>query len=206
MFDGLPDPITVDAETRIRRLTSEDAPELLDLIRANLDHLSPYMPWASPAYSLAAARTFIENGASHESKLNSLGGGIFHQGALSGDISLRRFKDAPPHWADIGYWLAAPLQGRGIVTSCCRTLIDLGFRRAGLHRIQIRAATSNLRSRAIPERLRFRHEGTLRGAEIAGQGRLLDLEVYGLLDSEWGVQCRHGVPPPGAAEDRRTTP
>ena len=49
-----------------------------------------------------------------------------------------------------------------------------------LHRVEIRVATGNARSRAIPERLGFRREGTLRGAERHGE-RFLDLDVFALL-------------------------
>jgi ribosomal-protein-serine acetyltransferase len=41
-----------------------------------------------------------------------------------------------------------------------------------------------VRSRAIPERLGFVHEGTLREAERIGE-RWLDLAVYGMLASDW---------------------
>ncbi len=52
-----------------------------------------------------------------------------------------------------------------------------------LHRIEIHCAPANHRSRAIPERLGFREEATLRETELVG-GRYLDSVVYGLLEGE----------------------
>ena len=59
----------------------------------------------------------------------------------------------------------------------------------GLHRVEIRAAEDNLRSRAIPERLGFEQEGVLREAERVGE-RYHDLVVYGLMASEWQAAAR----------------
>ena len=53
-----------------------------------------------------------------------------------------------------------------------------------LHRVEIRVATGNARSRAIPERLGFLREGTLREAERHGE-RFLDLDVFALLEPDW---------------------
>jgi RimJ/RimL family protein N-acetyltransferase len=56
--------------------------------------------------------------------------------------------------------------------------------RTGVHRVVIDAASANLRSRRIPERLGFTREGVLREAGRGPCG-YQDLVVYGLLDREW---------------------
>jgi ribosomal-protein-serine acetyltransferase len=55
--------------------------------------------------------------------------------------------------SSIGYWLDAGHQGRGIMTSAVRALVDHALRGWELNRVEIRAAPDNRRSRAIPERL-----------------------------------------------------
>jgi ribosomal-protein-serine acetyltransferase len=68
------------------------------------------------------------------------------------------------------------------MTRAVKALIDHAFGELGLHRVEIRAAAENRRSRAIPERLGFEQEGILREAERVGE-RYQDLVVYGLLAS-----------------------
>ena len=84
----------------------------------------------------------------------------------------------------IGYWLAAPYQGRGLMTAVVRTLVDHAFDEWRLHRVELRAAPGNRRSRALAERLGFREEGLLREAERFGD-EYRDLVLYAMLVSEW---------------------
>jgi ribosomal-protein-serine acetyltransferase len=66
------------------------------------------------------------------------------------------------------------------MTTVVRDLIEIGRRHYSLQKIDIRCATGNAKSRAIPERLGFSHEGTLRRAERV-YDQWLDHEVYALL-------------------------
>lgn len=65
-----------------------------------------------------------------------------------------------------------------------RAVVDYAFGRLGLHRVEIRCAADNHRSRAIPERLGFTQEGVLRESGYLN-GRFVDMVVYGVLASEW---------------------
>ena len=75
-------------------------------------------------------------------------------------------------------------QGRGTMTRAVRTMVDHAFRSMGLHRVVITAAVHNDRSRAIPRRLGFVHEGTLRQAVRVGE-RYFDDAVYAMLAEDW---------------------
>ena len=61
---------------------------------------------------------------------------------------------------------------------------DWAFVERVLHRVEWRCAPGNEPSRAIPRRLGFTHEGTLRQAWRVRE-ELHDLEVWALLRDEW---------------------
>ena len=70
------------------------------------------------------------------------------------------------------------------MTRACSALGTHAFDALGLSRVEIRCATENEKSRAIPERLGFTQEGTLRQAEWL-HDHFVDLTVYGMLAGEW---------------------
>ena len=69
------------------------------------------------------------------------------------------------------------------MTRACRALVAHAFDTLRLQRVEIRVATGNRRSRAIPERLGFREEGILRQVEWL-YNHYVDHVVYGRLASD----------------------
>ena len=57
----------------------------------------------------------------------------------------------------------------------------------GMHRVEIRAAPDNVRSRAIPERLGFSQEAVLRDAERFGD-EYRDIILYAMLAPDWAAR------------------
>jgi RimJ/RimL family protein N-acetyltransferase len=86
----------------------------------------------------------------------------------------------------LGYWLSNTCLGKGIMTMSVKTIVKTGFMEYGLNRVEIACATGNLKSRAIPERLGFVFEGTLRERELLC-GKYVDHAIYSLLASEFAL-------------------
>jgi ribosomal-protein-serine acetyltransferase len=158
----------------LRDPTPGDADAVVALVRANLDHLAPWMGWVHPGYGHADYDRWLAAEA-----VNFL---IVRDGAVVGGIGLNR-GDPQNLSTAIGYWLAADAQGHGVVTAAVRALAGHAFEALHVHRLELRAAPGNLRSQAVAERCGFRFEGVAREAEyIAGEFR--DLRVYALLASD----------------------
>jgi ribosomal-protein-serine acetyltransferase len=171
----------IDDEASIRPFTVEDAEALYALVEANRERLARWFPWVDGSTGPESQRAFIERSIASETDVE--GNGIWVGEALAGSIGMA--VDVIGNSAELGYWLAAPFEGRGLVTRACSLFIDHGIREMGLHRIVIRAAVDNAKSRAVAERLGFTEEGTGRENGRVGGGRYVDLVTYGLLDREW---------------------
>ena len=87
----------------------------------------------------------------------------------------------------LGYWLGGKYEGRGVMAEAVRTMVDHALMVWKLNRVEIRAAVENRRSRAIPERLGFSLDGTLRKAERVN-GRYVDSAVYSMVAADWRSQ------------------
>lgn len=164
----------------VRVLEPEDAEEVYALVEADRDRLREWMAWVDGTVSPEGSRAYIE----HARGVDPLEGlGVFVDGAYAGGIGMRVNRLHAE--AEIGYWIGSASEGRGLVTRACRALIAHAFGELGVHRVTIRVAPDNVRSRAIPERLGFTKEATLREAGRTDGRGYVDLVVYGLLDREW---------------------
>lgn len=167
----------------LRLLERHHAEALFALTDRNRDHLWPWLPWVDRVREVADSLAFIKEGLERFARGAGYELGIWMEESLIGVLGVHEIDFANAS-TSIGYWLDAGHQGRGIMTRAVATVLDDLFFIRGLHRVEIRVAPENLRSRAIPERLGFRMEGILREAGRYG-GRWGDLVVYAILNREW---------------------
>lgn len=179
------EPLAVSDECHLRLLEAADAEELYRLIEANRSYLARWMPWAA-GQTLGTTREFIGLTRRQAAGDDGFQAALVCDGAIIGMVGFHGVS-WPHRSTTIGYWLDEGHQGRGLMTRAVRALVDHALGEWDLHRVEIRAATDNRRSRAIPERLGFRQEGVQREAERIGE-RYNDLAVYGLLAPEWVQQ------------------
>jgi len=172
----------IDDDLELRLLEARHAPALFELIDQCRDDLRTWLGWVDAVRSVADVRTFIRAALQDFAASRRVVGGIWHQQRLVGVIELQALP--ADRVGEIGYWLAPAARGQGLMTRAARALLDHGFRTLGLHRIQIRCATGNRASRAIPERLGFALEGVVREAEWVND-HYNDLALYAMLQEAW---------------------
>lgn len=174
----------VHDKTTLRLLEPRHAEPLFALTDANRAHLREWLPWLDSTTSVKDTLAFIQASQQQFASNNGFQAGIWYQDQIVGVIGFRIAWQNQS--TSIGYWLSREFQGRGIMTKACRALADYAFKELGLNRVEIRCAVENLKSRAIPERLGFKNEGTVRQAERLYE-RFLDIVIYGVLANEWSM-------------------
>lgn len=95
---------------------------------------------------------------------------------------------------EIGYWIRTSRAGRGLATEATAALTRVAFEVSGVDRVEIRVEPGNEPSLAIPRKLGFTEEATLRRRLPAGDGAPRDVVVFVLFRDAFP-----GTPSAGAA-------
>lgn len=175
--------ILVDEQIELRLLQDEHAKMLFELVQNNRVYLREWLPWLDVNTKVEDTRRFIGFSKKQFEDKNGFQTGIWYKGQLCGVIGLLYINWGNSN-AGIGYWMAEALQGKGIMTKSCKSLIDYLFDELELHRVEIRCAENNIKSRSIPERLGLKPEGLVREVEWL-YDHYVNHVIYSVLASEW---------------------
>jgi ribosomal-protein-serine acetyltransferase len=175
--------LTVDETITLEIIDYHHAERLCELVKINRRYLREWLPWVDHMRSVEDFRNYIHNAKQRMTAGMELGYVIMVKHTLAGRLGLYHL-DLHNKCASIGYWLDQQHQGRGILTRCVQELIKYSFTQLGLNRLEIRCGTANYKSQAIPERLHFKKEGTIRQGEFVNN-QFIDLYIYSLIKDEW---------------------
>jgi len=100
-------------------------------------------------------------------------------GELIGVIGWLKKYDSP-HKDEIGYWLAKPYWGKGIMTKVLKKMSEIGFNELNLVRIEAPIFSFNLHSQKVAEKCGFVLEGVMRKAYYR-DGDYLDGKMFALV-------------------------
>jgi len=169
----------------IRCYNPADAPMLAEAVTESLEHLRPWMPWVynepepieEKIQRLKLFRGNFDLGQNftygifnpEETKL--IGGTGLHTRLGENEL-------------EIGYWIHKDYINQGLVTESTSALVKVAFEIVHIHRLEIHCDPENFASAAIPRKLGFTHEGTLRAKTRFLDG-WSDSMIWGLLETEY---------------------
>ncbi len=103
--------------------------------------------------------------------------------------SLGFYKWAPStdwrHQAEMGYDLVREQWGKGIMTEAMKAVIDFGFEKMELNRIEVFIMLRNKRSIKMIKNLGFKREGLLRQRYFDEFGNFTDDVLFSMLRTDW---------------------
>ena len=176
----------VKPEIILEQLTLDHAQELYDLTEANREHLRQWLAWLDFIKTSNDTKVFIESTIAE-----SLTGGapnfvIKYKNSICGVAGFHEI-NKQHKIGSIGYWLGQPYEGKGIMTEAIGEILEIGYGEFRLNKIEIRCAVGNKKSRAIPERLGFTYEATLRQCEWL-YSKYVDHAIYSMLGAEYTIE------------------
>ncbi|WP_018658516.1 GNAT family N-acetyltransferase [Actinomadura flavalba] len=165
----------------VRPFGMDDAAGYIEVLRAGEDWLPPNFPRELDAERLA---WWFETGV-HQPMRLGLGVhlAVVADGELAGTIGLFRV-DWGQRTCEVGYGLRPRWRGRGHATAALRLVTGWALGGLGLHRVELRALTSNAASIRVAEKAGFLREGRARGAERTADGVQHDQFVFGRLATD----------------------
>ena len=159
----------------LRPWVDSDLPSLVQ--HANNAEIARYLIDAFPhPYTTEDGRAYLEFVASQAP------GCIFAidvAGQAVGSIALHPQADIYRKNAELGYWLAQPFWGQGIITQAIRQMVAHGFQAFDITRIFARPFGTNRASQRVLEKAGFTLEAQF-AQTLFKNGELLDEWVYGL--------------------------
>jgi RimJ/RimL family protein N-acetyltransferase len=155
----------------VRCYEPSDAPLLKEAVDSSLDHLRPWMPWAHDDPQTIEEKVELLRRFRGQFDL----GQNFVYGLFSADetqlvggsgFHLRVGADA----FEIGYWIRASEEGKGLTTESTAALTRVGFEVCEVDRIEIHVEPENAKSARIPQKLGYVEEARLRRRLYAAPG------------------------------------
>lgn len=163
-----------------------DAPLLKAAIDASLEHVYPWMPWAKEEPSdfqtrIDRLRRFRANFDLGKEFLY----GVFDptESSVLGGSGLHRELEGSAR--EIGYWIHKDHINQGLATEVSAALTKVAFEIDGVDRVEIHMDPKNVRSAAVPRKLGFFHEATLRRRATTTGGLPRDTMIWTLFAHDY---------------------
>lgn len=162
----------------LREWIAQDAQDIVSFannknIAANLRNVFPY------PYTLADAEAYVSTCIEHEGR-GQLCRAIIVDHRAVGSIGVFCGSDVLEKSGELGYWLAQPYWGQGIMTNAVRQICSTAFQKFDIIRIFAEPFAHNQGSRRVLEKAGFSLEGIMRNG-IYKNGQVHDYCMYALL-------------------------
>ena len=170
----------------IRCYNPKDALYLQKAIQENVEHLRPWMSWvkSEPEELKAKIERLRVFRADFDLSKNFVYG-VFdpYETELVGGTGLH--PRVGSNAFEIGYWIHVNHINKGYATEISAALTKVAFEIENVNRVEIHCDPKNVRSAAIPKKLGYVYEATLRNRCENIEGELIDSMIWSLMREDY---------------------
>lgn len=175
-------PVLQTERLTLRKLTPRDAQDMFDY--AHRADVTRYLTW-SPHPDVRYSREYLEY------LQGRYAGGMYYDwgvidrstGKMIGTCGFTSF-NCTHDKAEIGYVLHPDYWGKGLAAEAVKKILDFGFEKLRLHRIEAKFMKENARSLRVMEKVGMTFEGYEREAMLI-KGRYVTVGTCAILKDEW---------------------
>ncbi len=170
----------------IRCWDPKDAPLLKAAVDESLDHLRPWMPWTINEPEVL--QTKIDRLRKFRANFD-LGRdyifGIFdlREGQVIGSTGLHTVPEGSAR--EIGFWIHVEHINQGLASEVTAALTKVAFEVENVDRVEIHCGPKNIRSAAIPKKLGYQYEATLKRRYVTADGEPRDTMIWSLFAPDY---------------------
>lgn len=164
-----------------------DGEKIRTAVIASHAELKQWMPWAVNIPSEEEYEVIVRKGRVRFLAHEDLWLLLVHKesGDIIGGSGLHRIEWEVPKF-EIGYWLDTRHTGKGYVTEAVQAITAFAFSHLNAERVEIMCDSHNVRSAAVPRRLGFTHEATLRrDSRHHLTQELRDTFLFAMIRPDW---------------------
>jgi RimJ/RimL family protein N-acetyltransferase len=168
----------------LRAFRAGDAEAIHAAVRESLYELGQWLSWCHADYAIADTRQFLDGRAEAFQKDSEYSFAIIERdgGRLVGATGINQIEKAALR-ANLGYWLRTAAHGHGYATEATKLVARWAFESLGLERIEIVAATGNVASQRVAERVGATREAVARN-RLRVHGVQHDAVVFSLIPAD----------------------
>jgi RimJ/RimL family protein N-acetyltransferase len=181
------------AGLRLRPYRAEDAAALYAAVRESIDVVGRWLPWCHAGYSMDDAATWISRCADGWRTGEHFAFAVFDSRSdeFIGAAGSNQ-RNRPHNFMNLGYWVRASRQRRGVAVRASALVGAFGFRQVGLTRIDILVEVDNVASRRVAEVMGASFEAIARN-RLQARGKATDAAVYSLTPSDFDADPAPGT-------------
>ncbi len=169
----------------IRKFKESDTREFQEAVLESVEHLSVWLPWCTPDYSIEDATDWVTSAA------DAWEAGTDYRFVIEDAKTLKILgcvginQVVPQHKVgNLGYWVKKSALKQGVCTQAVREVAAFAFDTLGFKRLEVHILTDNNASNAVASKLGGEFEGVFRN-KLLFNGKSLPAKCYSIVPSDY---------------------